>query len=150
MPTTRIYELPPADLDDDVEYLVPVEDATGAGNSKAVAVSALIAKVVEEVGSNPGPQGDPGVQGDPGPQGVPGKTVLSGSGVPSSGLGANGDFYINTAANTIYGPKAGGAWGSATSLVGPTGSAGTAGLLFEKNFYSISLNFITAIFKAIS
>lgn len=54
-------------------------------------------------------------------------TIRSGAGVPSNGLGANGDFYINTTANTIYGPKAGGVWGSPTSLNGPTGAAGSNG-----------------------
>jgi len=34
----------------------------------------------------------------------------------------NGDFYINTTAWVLYGPKASGAWpGSGTSLVGPAG-----------------------------
>jgi hypothetical protein len=52
-------------------------------------------------------------------------TVLSGSGAPASGTGSNGDFYIDTAATRIYGPKASGAWGSGTTLVGPTGAAAT-------------------------
>jgi hypothetical protein len=65
--------------------------------------------------------------GAPGNPGADGNTVRSGSGAPSGGLGVNGDFYINTAANTIYGPKTGGAWGSPTSLVGPTGATGSAG-----------------------
>ena len=47
-------------------------------------------------------------------------------------LGNNGDFYINTAANTIYGPKTAGAWGSPTSLVGPTGATGATGATGEK------------------
>lgn len=81
-----------------------------------------------------GPQGDPGSQGDPGADGIDGvdgadgKTVLSGSGAPSGGLGADGDFYINTAATTIYGPKTGGAWGSPTSLIGATGTNGVDGV----------------------
>ncbi|HEV8622477.1 MAG TPA: hypothetical protein VGR33_06260, partial [Actinomycetota bacterium] len=34
----------------------------------------------------------------------------------------NGDFYLDTSAWVLYGPKASGAWpGSGTSLVGPTG-----------------------------
>ena len=53
-----------------------------------------------------------------------GNTVLNGAGAPSGGTGSDGDFYINTSANTIYGPKTAGAWGSPTSLVGPTGAAG--------------------------
>ena len=56
-----------------------------------------------------------------------GSTVLNGSGVPSSELGSNGDFYINTINYDIYGPKSSGGWGSATSLVGPTGATGPTG-----------------------
>ena len=62
--------------------------------------------------------------GGAGTPGADGKTVLNGSGAPSSGLGTNGDFYIDTTADAIYGPKTAGAWGSATSLVGPNGAAG--------------------------
>lgn len=51
-------------------------------------------------------------------------TILNGVGAPSAGLGDDGDFYIDTAANEIYGPKTAGAWGSGTSLIGPTGPAG--------------------------
>jgi hypothetical protein len=74
-----------------------------------------------------GPQGSTGGTGSTGPAGADGKTVRSGSGAPGAGLGVDGDFYINTAANTIYGPKTGGAWGSPTSLVGPQGSTGGTG-----------------------
>jgi hypothetical protein len=63
-----------------------------------------------------------------GPQGLPGKTVLNGSGVPAAALGAVGDFYIDVTAKTIYGPKTGGGWGAATSLIGPTGAQGIQGI----------------------
>lgn len=57
-----------------------------------------------------------------------GKSVLNGSGVPSDMTdGVNGDFWIRTSNWTIYGPKAAGAWGSSTSLVGATGATGSAG-----------------------
>jgi hypothetical protein len=36
--------------------------------------------------------------------------VLSGSGAPDSSVGKDGDFYIDTSANMLYGPKAGGNW----------------------------------------
>jgi hypothetical protein len=75
----------------------------------------------------PGPQGDPGPAGADGADGTDGYSVLSGSGAPDSGLGVNGDWYIDTAAHNIYGPKAGGAWGSPTSLIGPQGETGAAG-----------------------
>lgn len=62
--------------------------------------------------------------GATGSTGIGGYSILNGVGVPSSGLGINGDFYIDTTASTIYGAKAAGAWGSATSLVGATGATG--------------------------
>lgn len=74
-----------------------------------------------------GPTGSTGSTGATGAAGADGKTVRSGSGVPSGGLGVDGDFYINTTANTIYGPKTSGAWGSSSSLIGPTGATGATG-----------------------
>ena len=71
--------------------------------------------------------GATGTVGPTGATGTAGYSVLSGAGVPSAGLGTNGDFYIDTTAKTIYGPKAAGAWGSATLLIGPTGSVGATG-----------------------
>jgi integrin beta 8 len=58
------------------------------------------------------------IAGAAGAAGADGKSVLSGAGAPGAGVGANGDFYIDTTAHAIYGPKAAGAWGSPTSLVG--------------------------------
>jgi hypothetical protein len=68
-----------------------------------------------------GPKGDTGSKGDTGTAGAAGNNVLNGSGAPNDSFGANGDFYIDTTANKIYGPKAAGAWPlTGTSLVGPT------------------------------
>ncbi len=58
--------------------------------------------------------------------GEDGKTILYGAIPPVDGDGQDGDFYINTANHYIYGPKAT-TWPSGTSLVGPSGAAGTAG-----------------------
>ncbi|WP_328967951.1 SGNH/GDSL hydrolase family protein [Streptomyces sp. NBC_00239] len=55
--------------------------------------------------------------------GPAGRTLLNGTSAPGAGVGANGDFYINTATWTIYGPKASGAWGSGTPLAGGGGGA---------------------------
>ena len=80
-----------------------------------------------------GPQGVQGIKGDQGQPGTDGangangETVLNGSGTPSPALGADGDFYIDTTANALYGPKTNGAWGNATNLVGPQGAPGAAG-----------------------
>jgi microcystin-dependent protein len=72
-----------------------------------------------------GPTGATGATGATGPAGADGKTVLNGTGAPGSGIGVDGDFYIDTATETIYGPKSGGVWGSGTSLIGPQGPAGS-------------------------
>lgn len=55
------------------------------------------------------------------------QTIHNGAGAPSGALGIDGDFYIDTTADAIYGPKAAGAWGSGTSLIGPTGATGATG-----------------------
>jgi hypothetical protein len=67
------------------------------------------------------------VTGPAGPTGADGLSVLHGAGAPGSGLGRDGEFYIDTTAHAIYGPKTAGAWGASTSLVGPAGAAGAAG-----------------------
>jgi hypothetical protein len=82
---------------------------------------------VPSSGGGTGPEGPVGPSGAPGASGAPGKTVLSGEGAPGSGLGSNGDFYIDTTASAIYGPKAGGVWPSETSLVGANGDKGDKG-----------------------
>jgi hypothetical protein len=75
-----------------------------------------------------GPTGPTGATGATGPAGVDGTAVLNGAGVPSAGLGVDGDFYIDTTNDDIYGPKTSGAWGTATSLIGPTGPQGSGGI----------------------
>jgi hypothetical protein len=71
-----------------------------------------------------GAQGLAGENGKNGTPGSPGSTVLNGAGAPSAGTGVNGDFYIDTTANNIYGPKTAGAWGSLTALKGAAGTPG--------------------------
>lgn len=99
-----------------------------------VVVTQVVTETVDVITAGPtgatgaqGIQGDQGIQGIQGVAGADGKTVLNGTGVPSAGLGVDGDFFIDTAADDIYGPKTAGVWGSATSLIGPTGAAGATG-----------------------
>lgn len=75
-----------------------------------------------------GATGTTGAAGANGANGADGRTILSGTTAPSSGTGANGDFYINTVTHVIYGPKASGTWPAGVSLVGPQGAAGTNGI----------------------
>ncbi len=74
-----------------------------------------------------GATGTQGIAGTNGTNGLDGKTVLNGTQSPTASTGNNGDFYINTTTNTLFGPKTSGAWGSGVSLVGPQGAAGTNG-----------------------
>ena len=75
-----------------------------------------------------GPQGAAGVAGPQGTAGADGRGVLNGTAAPTATDGADGDFYIDTSANTLYGPKAAGAWPSVyVSLVGPAGAPGPQG-----------------------
>lgn len=77
-----------------------------------------------------GPQGIAGAAGPQGPAGTNGNTILNGTTVPTSATGNNGDFYINTTTNIIYGPKTAAGWGTGTALSG--GSSG--GSLSNTNF----------------
>jgi hypothetical protein len=77
-----------------------------------------------------GPQGPVGLTGATGPQGAPGTNgngILNGGIAPTNNQGVDGDFFVNTSTNTIYGPKANGVWPSGVSLVGPQGPAGATG-----------------------
>ena len=74
-----------------------------------------------------GAQGEQGTTGANGINGLDGKTVLNGTIDPTT-EGTDGDFYINTTANTLFGPKTAGAWGVGVSLIGPQGTQGIQGL----------------------
>jgi Collagen triple helix repeat (20 copies) len=54
-------------------------------------------------------------------------TILNGVLAPKSTQGIDGDFFIDTKALNIYGPKTNGRWPTAISLRGIQGIAGTAG-----------------------
>ena len=77
-----------------------------------------------------GPVGPAGSTGPAGPAGPEGRSVLNGAGAPSNGVGANGDFYVDTASADyrLYGPKSGGVWAASTfALKGPQGQPGSTG-----------------------
>ena len=46
-----------------------------------------------------------GPPGPPGPAGKDGLTILNGIGYPPNALGVDGDFYLDTTLNILYGPK---------------------------------------------
>ena len=69
-------------------------------------------------------QGPQGLKGDAGPMGATGRpgtdgnTIHTVAGAPDTTLGKDGDFAINTVVWEIYGPRAGGVWGTGTPLRG--------------------------------
>lgn len=76
-----------------------------------------------------GTNGTNGTNGTPGAPGANGKTILSGATAPSNATGTQGDFYINTTSDEIFGPKPSnaGAWGAGTALKGANGTPGADG-----------------------
>jgi hypothetical protein len=64
---------------------------------------------VHVIEGQPGPTGGPGPRGPAGPRGA---AILSGTTVPTSAVGVDGDFYIHTGIQPrrLYGPRANGVW----------------------------------------
>lgn len=106
-----------ADIDQVWAYRV-TEQVDGYVNSfTALLAASLVTVTMSELA----PVIDDGQYSDiRGPRGF---SVLNGSGAPSAGTGEDNDFYIDTVALEIYGPKAGGVWGSGTALAGVPGPA---------------------------
>jgi hypothetical protein len=84
-----------------------------------------------------GPQGEKGDKGDTGPQGPAGSagqdgkdgnTILNGIGAPASTIGNVGDFYLDTSATVLYGPKTADGWGDGVSLIGSAAEASIIGM----------------------
>lgn len=79
-----------------------------------------------------------GATGATGAAGANGSLWHVGSGAPSSGTGANGDYYLNLSNGDVYGPKASGAWGSvAGNIAGPNGP-GTGDMLKADNLSGLA------------
>lgn len=73
-----------------------------------------------------GPQGPQGTAGTNGTNGIDGNAVLYGNHNPSNmSDGVDGNFYLNTANYTLFGPKAGGVWPAGVSIIGPAGTTVT-------------------------
>ena len=80
-----------------------------------------------------GEKGDKGDKGEDGLQGKNGRTILNGEGVPDNSLGEEGDFYIDTLTDTLYGPKRTDHWLiPGVPLKGEKGDKGEDGLQGEK------------------
>lgn len=109
----------------------PIGPTGAAGPAGAQGVAGVAGPAGAQGAAGPagaqGPQGATGPQGAQGPAGVNGQTILNGTTNPGSGIGTVGDFYLNTATNTLFGPKTAGGWGTGVSLIGPAGATGLQG-----------------------
>lgn len=105
---------------EDTELFLEIEPS--AGESYFGPISLKAKGHLEETIHFPTGRGEEGEPGEVGPAGEAGKTILNGEGPPTEEIGEDGDFYIDTTAWTIYGPKVEGAWGEPTPLaIGPEG-----------------------------
>lgn len=73
-----------------------------------------------------GAKGEQGEQGPAGPAGADGSDWFSGSSVPASSVGKNGDFYLHTSTYDIY-KKNSGAWEKIGNIKGAAGAKGDTG-----------------------
>lgn len=55
-------------------------------------------------------------------QGPRGNTILNGAGAPGPTVGIDGDYYVDTAATNLYGPKTSGAWPGTSVHIGAAGA----------------------------
>jgi len=79
---------------------------------------------------DPGSQGEQGIQGlqgVPGIAGANGRSIFSTAGVPTAGLGNNGDLAVDSLTGDLY-EKTGGAWTFRISLKGADGTDGAPGV----------------------
>lgn len=74
-----------------------------------------------------GSRGPEGQEGAVGPAGEDGSVIHAGEGAPADDLGKVGDFYMDTAAAEMYGPKTQDGWGVPFTLQGPPGADGEDG-----------------------
>ena len=88
-----------------------------------------------------GDQGEPGINGTNGTNGTDGKngsSVLTGTGVPASTLGNDGDSYIDTETFDFY-SKNNGSWSKVGNIKGSTGEQGEIGSQGEEGKKGTSL-----------
>ena len=107
------------------EYMI-IDD--GAGAAKVRLSDAVLVGPTGPTGPTgpAGADGADGADGANGADGLDGATILTGSGVPSSGVGNDGDLYLDTATGDLY-QKSGGSWSVVANLTGPTGATGDTG-----------------------
>ena len=120
--------------------------STDGGTKLASTLSAMDGQLLAvESGEIVGYDGSDFV-GDTGAAGANGALWYTGTAPPSSGVGANGDYYLvvsGSGLGDVYGPKASGAWGSTVGNIRGASGAGTGDMLKSDNLSGLS-NYTTA------
>ena len=114
-------------------YLVCVNSATKVvthpGTSSCPKGSKKLVLGAQGAAGAIGLTGATGLSGGDGIDGKDGKTLWNGVIDPESSWGAPGDVFINSATQTLFGPKnLDGTWPAGVSMVGPKGDQGLTGL----------------------
>lgn len=134
LPGTAGWTMVVSIANDGNRRVLKLEDWIGGAGTKPGFIGQYVSgtgftNIIANASDIRGPAGADGVDGLPGLPGVAGSSVLAGAGVPSNGLGNNGDVYIRTSNGDFYGPKVGGAWGApVANLTGPQGLQGIQGI----------------------
>jgi len=90
---------------------------------------ALLFNACSEAGLT-GPEGPAGPSGPAGAVGAAGKDgsiMYSGTGVPATTVGVNGDYYLDKNNGNLYGPKTVSGWGTPFTIMGAVGANGANG-----------------------
>ncbi len=119
--------VPAGSLGIDGDYYLDI--STGDVYLRAAGNYALATNILGPVGPQ-GPQGPQGLQGTvgaTGPQGPAGSTWRDGAGVPADTLGADGDYYLDTATGNVY-LRSTGVYAQVANIVGPAGATGPQGI----------------------
>ena len=114
-------------------YLVCVDSKTKVithpGSTSCPKGSKKLVLGAQGVAGTDGLTGAAGLSGKDGVDGKDGKTLWNGIKDPENTWGAPGDMFINSATNTLFGPKnLDGTWPFGVSMVGPKGDQGPIGL----------------------
>lgn len=109
--------VPSGTLGVDNDYYI--NTSTGDIYNKVSGTWVLIANLKGDTGAT-GAAGNDGASGEPGAAGA---TWSDGYGAPSSGLGANGDFYLDLSSGNIYQKNSGGVWSVQMNINGSDGTS---------------------------
>ena len=77
------------------------------------------------------------------------RTVLAGTAAPNTATGIDGDFFINSSAWTVQGPKAASAWPAPVSMIGPQGPAGVQGPVGPQGLQGVWVQMTQAAYNAL-